>query len=178
MGPQDTESLSFRELTTDDFGAIHAYASDPEAVQFMVWGPNTLEQTSAFIAECERERLAVPRIGWTFVVVRKTDGRLIGTCALHVVVSEINRDQASLGYILRRDAWGFGYATEAAKALIAFGFGELRLHRIWATCRPANQASANVMRKAGMEQEGHLRDDLFVRGEWQDSLFFGIVNDG
>ena len=72
-----------------------------------------------------------------------------------------------LGYVLARDQWGHGYATEVARRLIVFGFNELGLRRITATCHPDNFASARVLEKAGMHFEKTLRDDLGVRGGWR-----------
>jgi L-amino acid N-acyltransferase YncA len=57
-----------------------------------------------------------------------------------------------------------------------FGFTDLRLHRIWATCRPDNQGSARVLEKIGMELEGQLRDHILIRGQWRDSLLYAAIN--
>ncbi len=72
------------------------------------------------------------------------------------------------------DRWGQGFATEAARALAHFGFSQLRLARISATCRPENVASAGVLRKLGMEQVGRLKNDRLIRGSWLDTLVFAV----
>ncbi|MFC0213753.1 GNAT family N-acetyltransferase [Paenibacillus chartarius] len=69
---------------------------------------------------------------------------------------------------------GLGYASEAAYALCKFGFTDLRLHRIFATCRPENAASSRVMEKIGMTQEGMLREHLFFKGKWHSSFGYSI----
>jgi RimJ/RimL family protein N-acetyltransferase len=81
-----------------------------------------------------------------------------------------------VGWVVRRDAWGHGYASEAAVALIRFAVDELGLHRIEATCHPDNAASARVMEKAGMTYEGRKRDHLLDRGAWRDSLSYAFVD--
>lgn len=173
MTPQATERLIFRELTDDDIAAIHAYASDPEVCKFMIWGPNSPEDTRNFIAASMEEQRANPRTDWTLGIIRKSDAQLVGVCSFHVECF-VNR-AASLGYALRREEWGRGYASEAVKAMLDFGFGSLGMHRIWATCRPDNIGSANVLRRVGMQHEGRLRHHVLLRKEWRDSLLFAVL---
>ena len=82
-----------------------------------------------------------------------------------------------MGYVFRRDAWGNGYATEAAKALAASGFGQLGMHRIYAHCDVDNVASARVLEKAGMQREGLLRQHMLIRGRWRDSYLYAALED-
>jgi GNAT superfamily N-acetyltransferase len=77
--------------------------------------------------------------------------------------------------VLARHAWGRGYATEAAAALLAFGFDEAGLHKISATCDPENIGSSRVLQKIGMRQEGRLQDHLLVRGQWRDRLLYAAA---
>ncbi|WP_269433171.1 GNAT family N-acetyltransferase [Paenibacillus sp. FJAT-27812] len=68
-----------------------------------------------------------------------------------------------------------GFATEAAKALLEFGFRELGLHRIFATCRPDNLGSAKVLQKIGMSYEGHIREHKRHNEKWLDSHQYSIL---
>ena len=79
------------------------------------------------------------------------------------------------GYCLNRDYWGHGYATEAAQAVISFGFEQLGLHRIFAICDPCNVASWRVLARAGMRREGHLLEDRWQKGQWRDSYLYAIL---
>ena len=74
-------------------------------------------------------------------------------------------------------AWGHGYATEAARAWIAFGFASLDKHGIQAYCDVQNAASARVLEQAGMRREGFLRQHLLVRCRWRDSYLYDILED-
>jgi [ribosomal protein S5]-alanine N-acetyltransferase len=74
--------------------------------------------------------------------------------------------------VVRPDHWGQGYASEAAAAILHFAFASLGLHRVQATCRPENVASARVLEKIGMVEEGLLRDHIRIRGRWHDSLLY------
>lgn len=62
-----------------------------------------------------------------------------------------------------------------AHLLVNFGFKELNLHRIYATCDPRNGASAKVLEKIGMVKEGRLRENLLIKGGWRDSFVYGIL---
>jgi len=80
-----------------------------------------------------------------------------------------------IGYSVHPDYWGQGVATEASGLLLKFGFEELLLHRIYATCDPRNMGSSRVLSKIGMTYEGRLRDALLIRDGWRDSLVFSML---
>jgi [ribosomal protein S5]-alanine N-acetyltransferase len=86
-----------------------------------------------------------------------------------------NADNAEIGYCLHPQYWGMGYASEAARAILEFGFTELGVHRIFATCHPDNSNSYNVMKRIGMKQEGHLREHIRYKGKWRDSYLYSIL---
>ncbi len=77
--------------------------------------------------------------------------------------------------VFSRGFWEKGYATEASRALMDFGFAELGLHRIFATCDPANTASAHVLEKLGMKREGRLREHKWSKGKWRDSFLYAML---
>jgi RimJ/RimL family protein N-acetyltransferase len=167
-----TERLILRECTMDDFDDIHAYAADPEVVRFVSFGPNTESETTAFLEQTIAAAAAVPRTDFTLAVTRRDDGRILGGMGLALR----NPTRAELGYVFRRDAWGRGYATEAARAFVDFGFREMKLHRIHALCFPPNKASARVMEKLGMQYEGTLRELVHARDTWWDCLSYAILD--
>jgi ribosomal-protein-alanine N-acetyltransferase len=168
----NTERLQLREITQEDFQAVHEYASDPETVKYMPFGPNTEEETREFINRNLKRQQERPRTEYGLGIILKHEDRLIGACGIHGV-TEI---QASIGYILIRRYWGHGYATEAARALVDHAFSELGVHRVYASCDPRNHASIRVLEKAGMSLEGRLRENMIIHGEYRDSLIFGILD--
>ncbi len=93
-----------------------------------------------------------------------------------ISVSDERHREGFIGYILNRDFWGQGYATELAQALIAFGFEKLGLHRIYATCDIENKASAHVMEKIGMQREGRLREHRLQGKNWRDQYVYAILD--
>ena len=84
--------------------------------------------------------------------------------------------QAEVGYIIHPEAQGQGVATEAARALLAFGFEDVGLHRIYARCDARNAASARVMQRLGMREEAHLREHAHFKGRWDEELIYAILD--
>jgi ribosomal-protein-alanine N-acetyltransferase len=104
---------------------------------------------------------------------RVGDQAFIGWCGL----TRWNPDyrSASLGYCLDEAAWGHGYATEAARALLRWAFDTLDLNRVQAETDTRNVASARVLEKLGFVREGTLREDCVVNGEVSDSWVYGLL---
>jgi len=171
----ETERLVLREFRRDDRKEVHEYAVDPEVYHYMPWGPNTEDETSAFIERAIASRHRDPRLHFELAVTLRETGRLIGGAGIRAA-DECFRT-ADMGYCLRRDAWGQGLATATASGLIEFGFKQLGVHRIWATCDTGNVRSAHVLEKAGMKLEGTMRDDTWLRGHWRSSRLYSILDD-
>jgi len=84
-------------------------------------------------------------------------------------------ENAELGYWISEEFWNLGYATEAARAIIQYGFSSLGIHKIYANYFSNNTASGKVMKKIGMVQEGYLKEHVRHWGEYKDLFVFGIV---
>jgi RimJ/RimL family protein N-acetyltransferase len=169
----ETKRLLLRDLVWSDLRAVHEYASDPDVVRFVRWGPNTEAETRGFIERSISAQNEKPRRDFDFAIALKNTGKLIGCCGIHVSNPE-NRE-GWIGYCLNGNFWGKGYATESAQELVKFGFEKLNLHRILANCDPENLASARVLEKSGMKKEGHLREHAWSKGKWRDSDIYAIL---
>lgn len=165
-----TDRVVLRDFCEGDVEAVNAYASDPEVVTYTDFGPNNLDASVGFLASAIEAAQMSPRVRYALAIARRRTGAVIGSVELRIV-REHDR-QGDMGYVLRRSDWGQGYATEAASALLRFGFAELDLHKITATCDPENVASWRVLAKIGMRQEGHLHEHRYIRGQWRDRLLF------
>lgn len=166
----ETERLILRDAVPEDWEAMHEYSSDPQVVTHSMWGPNTEEQTKEYVAQIIEMQQQKPRMSYEFVVVLRETGELIGGCGIHKAGYN-----GEIGYTFNPRFWGHGYATEAAFTLLRLGFEELGLHRIHATCRPENEASAAVMKRIGMKREGRMREHLFFKGAFHDSELYSIL---
>lgn len=103
------------------------------------------------------------------------DGDAVGTVGLNAFASTAGT--AELGYYLRPDAWGSGYATDAARTLVDHAFAELRFHRVQAKAFDENRASQRVLEKVGFEQEGVLREHWYRHGHHEDVHVYGLLAD-
>lgn len=150
---------------------MHAYADDAEVGRYLVRGAEQLRaEPELALAEAER----VPRTEYGLAVVRRPSGEVIGSA--EVYVESMRHHRAEIGYVLRRDMWGQGLATEVAALLLRFSFADLGLHRVFATCDPANRASVRVLEKIGMRCEGNLLHQLLADdGSWRDALVYAAV---
>jgi RimJ/RimL family protein N-acetyltransferase len=108
----------------------------------------------------------------TFAVVLGDGEKLIGAIGLRVNRSLSKGD---LGYWIGKPYWNFGYATEAARAVIAFGFDDLDLNRIHASHLARNPSSGRVMEKIGMRREGIARHDTMKWGIYEDLVTYGVL---
>jgi [ribosomal protein S5]-alanine N-acetyltransferase len=168
-----TDRLLLRPFQEQDYEAVHAYASDPDVTRYTSFGPNSPDETREFLRRSLENIHQEPRRQYLFAVVLKEDDRLIGGTGLAVSADEPRI--AELGFVLHRDAWGQGYAAEAARTLIDFGFEQLGLNRIYACYHPDNRASARVMEKIGMRYEGLLRECVFLKGSWWDFGQYAMI---
>ncbi len=108
----------------------------------------------------------------SFAIVDRTSNQYMGGIGLSIVSATVS---AELGYWLGVPYWGQGYCTEAARAILAFAFDELKLHRIAANYLTRNPASGRVMEKLGMQFEGVQRDGSFKWGKFEDIAICAIL---
>lgn len=168
-----TARLSFRDFTVDDYDAVHAYASDPEVTRYTAFGPNTPEQTKGFLQVASGESSQADRANYSFALIHKETNKLIGSCGL--MRHDQNGPQYSFGYVLCKEWWRQGLASEATGALVKFGFGELRAHRLWAHVFLGNAGSEKVLQKLGFRYEGCALKSFFVRNAWHDLQTFAML---
>jgi len=173
METVETKRLILRDFRIDDWKSVHEYAANPNAVVHIPWGPNSADQTIEFVRKAVEDATRPNRKVFEFAVVLREEDRLIGGTGLRVSGTE-NRD-AGMGYIINPAFWKRGYASEAAAAIVEFGFRQRGLHRIWAECDPANAASARVLEKIGMIREGRLRQHKWYKEDWRDSYLYSIL---
>ncbi|MGD6967487.1 GNAT family N-acetyltransferase [Rossellomorea vietnamensis] len=171
----DGERIYLKELEQSDWRGVHSYASHELSSRYQVWGPNTEEESITFVKLAVEDGRRKPRTRFIFVIIHQGDDKVIG--AVELTIKDIHNGAGAIGYIIHPDWWRNGFATEASKLLIHYGFRELKLHRIQATCNPENIASIKVLEKIGMTREGRMRDHLKMKEGWRDSLLYSILED-
>jgi ribosomal-protein-alanine N-acetyltransferase len=166
--PIDTERLRIRHFTAEDWPAVHAYTSNASVMTHVPEGVMTAEQTRQFIAESMTDEAR------TYAVDLRAENRLIGHVGFHPWFAPRIYE---IGWVFHPRYHGQGYATEAAAALLRYGFESLSIHRVIATCQPENTASWRVMEKLGMQREGHLRKCIYRDERWWDEYFYAILEE-
>ena len=168
-----TKRLMLREFEEEDWRAVLAYQSHPLYLRYNPWTHRTEQDVRAFVRRFLAQREEEPRTKFQLAITLASRGQLIGNAGIRMKTPEAR--EADIGYELDPRYWGCGYATEAAGALLALGFRELKLHRIWAQCIAENTASARVLEKIGMRQEGHLRENEWMKDRWWDTMLYAIL---
>lgn len=172
----ETERLFVREFNIDDIDSVFKYSGDSENTYFMDWGPESRENVIGFIHSRLAAQIDPDRSVFDFAVCLKETGELIGAIGLFMFR---DRMQADLGYIFNKDFWGQGYAAEAARGMLKFGFMNIDLHRITARCDSANQASENVMKAVGMRFEGEMKSSVYTnvngRKQWRSEKHYALL---
>lgn len=113
---------------------------------------------------------------YAFFVYRHADDQLLGGCTLSNVRRGVTQ-ACALGYWIGERFARQGFMYDAVRALIPFVFSTLGLHRMEAACLPTNEASQNLLTKAGFRQEGLARKYLQINGEWRDHVLFALLDD-
>jgi RimJ/RimL family protein N-acetyltransferase len=167
----ESARLILREVEKRDEASWHKFASDLEVVKYEPWGPNTIEDTKQFIKRSIERQRDEPRENYSLAVEHPIHG-LIGGCGIYI--TSFTNKSGYIGFVLNKDFWGKGYGTAIAGSLIEYGFCDLELHRIEATCDIENIGSRKVLENNGMQREGTLRHLHCVRGEWRDSFIYSI----
>jgi len=167
-----TERLVLRPFAPADAPAVHAIVSDREIAA------NTLHIPHPYPDGMAAEWIGTQAPKWekgdgaVFAAVLRDGGELVAAVGLEV---EPPHRRAELGYWVARAHWSRGYATEAGRAVVAFGFAELGLNRVQARHYARNPSSGAVMRKLGMRWEGRLREHVYKWGTYEDLEIYGIL---
>jgi RimJ/RimL family protein N-acetyltransferase len=169
--PIETERLRVRHLVADDLAAMHAIESRPEVVRWLYWEPRTEAEVRQALDNRIARARERPETGVTFGVEVLATGVLVG----HISLTVEPHRQGEIGFIFHPDHQGRGYATEAAAAVLAIAFEAYGLHRVFGRLEARNVASARVLEKLGMRREAHLRENEWIKGEWQSELVYAVL---
>ncbi|WP_377890169.1 GNAT family N-acetyltransferase [Alkalihalobacillus sp. R86527] len=171
MKPLDAERIVLRTFKEDDAARIQELANNKE-VASIIGLPHPYELAHAKEWIDIQPGLIQEGTEYPLAVYSKNHDAIIGTVCIRI---DKKNNQGELGYWIGRPFWGKGYATEAVKRMIDFGFVELRLNKVWATAITRNEGSIKVLKNAGMEQEGILRENRFVLGTYEDAAMYGVL---
>lgn len=168
----ETERLVLRPFKETDAEGLHAYLGDAEVVRYEPYGAMTMEE-----CRLEAARRASDEAFWAVCLA---DGTLIGNLYLSGADEFGTRE---IGYVFARACWHKGYATEAARRLMAYAFERLATRRIIALCDTRNAASFALMERLGMRREGEFKKNVGFKTDahgntiWTDSYQYAILKE-
>lgn len=148
--PIVTARLLLRAYEPTDLAALHSVVYSDEQAMALLGGPRALAGTRAALERSIHQQHADGYSFWP--VIERSSGELTGEAGLFPLTP--GGPEISLGYAFGPRFWGLGYATEAARAVLAEAFGPLGLERVVAITREANAGSRNVLRKLGFAPQG------------------------
>ena len=172
--PIETERLLLRRYRNSDVPDVVRYSSHPSISRVVDWttddGSVTEQSVTSFLDE--QSRVEPGDSAWMdLAIAPKPDDGVIGTIG---IICREHR-QAEFGWALAAEHRGFGLATEAAAAMLDYGFQGLDRHRVYAVTTLWNERSWKLMERLGMRREGHFRESESARDEWQDVLTYGVL---
>ena len=163
----ETERLVLRRLVPDDLDRLFALYSDPEIRRYFPEGTLSYEETKEELEWFLNGHPKHPELG-LWATIHKETGEFIGRCGLLPWTID-GQAEVEVAYLLAKEYWGQGLATEAAQAIVAHAFDQLQLTRLICLVDAENEASRNVARKIGMTFEKEGKDEkgpflLYSRG--------------
>lgn len=170
--PLRTDRLTLRPFRADDTAAFLPIYAEPEVARFLLDEPWTEDITREKVAErLPRTGLDSPERALSLVV--EHEGEVIGDVAAWLTDDEGH--VAEIGWVFGPSAGGKGLATEAATAVLEVALAHPGLHRVEAQMDARNTPSARLCERLGMTREAHLRSNWWSKGEWTDTVVYGIV---
>lgn len=169
----ETERLVLRRITADDLSDWMAVWHSPGVLNWLIdFEGLPQEEMGREIIEWA-ERIFVEKSGIRWAIALKPNLQMIGSCGFHLF--DRRHQRVEIGYELHSAYWRRGIMTEAVRAVLAFCFNTLGVHRVEADVVEGNVASAALLKKAGFTLEGIWRDRVYKRGAYQSLWQFGCL---
>jgi ribosomal-protein-alanine N-acetyltransferase len=166
-----TLRLILRDLVEEDWPDVLAYQCDPRYLYYP-WEGRTEADLRELVGMFLEQHTEAPRRKFQLAITLPDQPGLIENCGIRRKPD--NDREVDIRYEVSPEYWGRGFATEAAQTIVDFGFQELDLHRISSWSVADNTASAHVLEKLGLVQEGRLRENEYFKGRWWDTLLHGM----
>lgn len=163
-----TSRLLIRDFNDNDWQDVIRYTSNSNVMHYIPEGVMTEEKTKQFVRKNQGQSAEY------FPVILAVENKLIGHLGFFKYFGDHTYE---IGWVFHPDYCNKGYASEAAKAMVGYGFEHMQLHRIIATCQPENIASFKVMEKIGMRREGYFKKCIPAGENWWDEYYYAILSE-
>jgi ribosomal-protein-alanine N-acetyltransferase len=169
----ETERLTLRRLTLEDAPEMFALRSNVDAMKHICRPlQTTIEEARVQILKINEMINFNDGIGWALCL--KARKKMIGTLSFHRIQKEHHR--AEIGYMLHPDYWRTGIMSEAIKAIVDYGFNELKFHSIEAQIDPTNTASEKILQKFKFVKEAYYKENFFFDGQFLDTAVYSLLH--
>lgn len=171
LPPLETERLLLRRLHEEDARQVFEYVSHPEVVRHLpLLAATTRAEAVAFTGAIAR-RYGEGHVAPWGVFLK--DGRHIGLAGFETWLPR--HDLAEISFLFARGFWGGGYALEACRAVMAFGWTQMHLNRIEARTKPENAAARRLLERLGLRPEGVLKEHMKWKGHYHDLIMYAVL---
>ena len=172
--PLLTARLDLRPYETSDLDHLRAMHAREDVVRYLYWEPMGEDELMASLEKkLGRRAWTGEGTGFNLLGVVRETGDVVGDVAFWLASEEHRTGE--VGFVLKPEFTGHGYATEMAAEMLRIGFDELGLHRVVGRLDARNDASARVLERLGMRREALLVDNEWVKGEWSSELDYALL---
>ena len=170
----ETERLRLVKISPEHAADIYEYSCDPDVTKYLTWSCHSSQkETERYIKLLQKKYTAGVFNDWGLVL--KESGKFIGTCGF--TSFDYEKNTAEIGYVLNQAYWGKGYAVEAARCVMEFGFENFGLCGYCAKCMEGNDSSMRVMQKLGMSFEGIYKNGMFIKGAYKTIIVYNVTKE-
>lgn len=168
-----TERLLLRRMTDADAPALFYLRTNDKVMEFIGREKmKAIEEAETFIQKINASVDANESIMWA-ITLQDEPEKMIGTICFWNI--QTDHFSAEVGYVLHPDHWRKGLMKEAVKAVVDFGFNELKLHRTEGHINPENAVSGIVLEKCGFVKEAHFKESFYFKGTFSDSAVYSLL---
>ena len=173
----NTKRTILRPFDKNDLDIIFDLYSNDKIMMYMPTDTMTKEQAQKHLNQIVNDWQAKPQINYEMAVIDKKTNKKIGRTRISL---DLEFQTAMIGWLLLERDWGKGYATEITRALLAYSFDVLNVHRVSALCHPNNTGSRHVLEKNNMRQEAHyVKKAKYIKNGitmWKDEVEYAILD--
>lgn len=169
----ETDRLVLREFREDDWRGLHAIESLEEVNRYQDYDLHTAERSRDYVKRIVADAAAEPRVVIDLAITKRGDDTPIGRIGFRRSGHELRTGE--IWFVLAPGEQHQGLVTEAARAVIDMAFRALGMHRLYGDCDPRNTRSAALMERLGFRREAHFVQNVFIKGEWVDSLIYAVL---
>lgn len=167
----ETERLLLRKILPEDEDDMYEYSRDPQTSQYLLWEPHSsLVYTRAHIKYLQKSYRNGTFFDWALVL--KESGKMIGTCGFTEIYEK--QKKAEIGYVIAPNFQKMGFAPEAIRKVMEYGFETLGLSELHARFMQDNTASEKVLTRLGFTQDTGMDESIFKRGKRQQIFTYSL----